>query len=96
MARPAILDSALRRLIASLDQLEAASERLAQAGAEKRDLADTLSVMQDDRSRLAHELDASLARTQVLQHATDEVATRLREATGTIRHLLATVDDGAE
>lgn len=95
MASSAILDSALRRLTAALDQLEAASERLAQAGAEKRDVTDTLAVMQDDRSRLAHELDAALARTQMLQHATDEVALRLGEATGTIRHLLASADEGS-
>ena len=94
MARPAILDSALRRLTAALDQLEAASERLTRAAAEKRDLTDTLAVMQDDRSRLAHELDAALARTQVLQRATDEVALRLGEAAGTIRHLLASADEG--
>ena len=93
MARPAILDSALRRLTAAIDQLEAAGERLAQADAEKRDLADTLAVMQADRSRLAQELDTALARTRMLQHATDDVASRLGEAAGTIRHLLASAGE---
>ena len=94
MVRPAPLDAAFKRLGAALDQLEAASVRLARSGSEKRDLADTLAVMQDDRSRLAHELDAALTRTQVLEHATDEVAARLGVAGGTIRRLLATADAG--
>jgi chromosome segregation ATPase len=93
MARPASLDAALKRLASALDQLEAASERLGKAGAEKRDLADTLAVMQDDRSRLAHELDASLTRTQALEHATGEVAQRLGHAGTTLRRLLETADD---
>lgn len=94
MARPASLDVALKRLSAALDQLEAAAERLRRAGAEKRDLEDTLAVMQDDRGRLAHELDAALASTQVLEHATDEVAQRLGQAGTTLRRLLAVAEDG--
>ncbi len=94
MSGSAILDSALRRLTAALDQLEAASERFAHADAEKRDLTDTLAVMQDDRARLAQELDAAIARTQLLQSATDEVALRIGEATGMIRHLFASAEEG--
>ncbi len=89
------LDAALKRLSSALDQLEAASERLARTGAEKRDLVDTLAVMQDDRGRLAHELDAALARTQVLEHATEEVALRLGHAGGALRRLLAECDVSA-
>ena len=94
MLRPASLDAAFKRLGAALDRLEAASERVARGGSEKRDLADTLAVMQDDRSRLAHELDAALTRTQVLEHATDEVALRLGTAGGAIRRLLAAAEAG--
>jgi len=93
MARPASLDAALKRLSSALDQLEAATERLGRAGAEKRDLEDTLAVMQDDRGRLAHELDAALARTQVLEHATEEVAVRLGKAGTTLRQILAPAGD---
>lgn len=93
MSRPASLDAALKRLASALDQLEASAERLGRAGAEKRDLEDTLAVMQDDRGRLAHELDAALTRTQVLEHATDEVTLRLRQAGGTLRRLLAAEEE---
>jgi putative heme degradation protein len=93
MARPASLETALRRLASALDQLEAASGRLAQTGAEKADLQEVLAVMQDDRSRLALELDAALSRTQTLEHATDDVAARLSNAGSILRRLLESADD---
>ena len=89
MSRPSTLDTALKRLSTALDQLEASAERVARSGAERRDLVDTLTVMQDDRGRLAGELDAALTRTQVLEHATDEVALRLGQAGAGLRRLLA-------
>ena len=92
MPPPARLDAALKRLSAALDQLEAAADRSARAGAEKRDLADTLAVMQDDRGRLANELDAALTRSQALEHATQEVAHRLGHAGGALRQFLAAAD----
>lgn len=94
MPQHALLDAATRRLAAALDQLEAAAERLGQAGAAKRDLEDTLAMMQDDRSRLAEELDGALAHTLALEHATDEVARRLGGAGATLRHLIASAEGG--
>ena len=93
MGRQASLDLSLKRLRGALDQLEAATERLGRAAAEKRDLEDTLAVMQDDRGRLAHELDSALARTQVLEHAAEEVAQRLGKAGLSLRRLLASTED---
>ena len=83
------LDAALKRLAAALDQCEAAAQRLGRAGDEKRDLVDTLAVMQDDRGRLAGELDQALTRSRELEQATQEVALRLGRAGGTLRRLLA-------
>ena len=83
------LDAALKRLAAALDQCEAATQRLGRAGEEKRDLVDTLAVMQDDRARLAEELGTALLRQHELEHATQEVALRLGHAGGTLRRLLA-------
>ena len=88
MGLPVTLDVALKRLSGALDQLEAATGRLDRAGVERRDLEETLAVMQDDRGRLANELDAALARAQALEHATDEVAARLSQAGCTLRRLL--------
>ena len=83
------LDAALKRLAAALDQCEAATQRLGRAGEEKRDLVDTLTVMQDDRARLAEELGTARLRQHELEHATQEVALRLGHAGGTLRRLLA-------
>lgn len=92
MAHPAPLETALKRLSAALDQLEAASERLGKTGEEKRDLEDTLAAMQDDRGRLAQELDAALTRTQAFEHATDAVALRLGHAGKALRRFLAAAE----
>ena len=90
MERPAGLETALKRLAAALDQLEAANGRLAQAGAETGDLQEVLALMQDDRSRLAGELDAATARAEVLQQATREIGERLNGAGAVLRRLLST------
>ncbi len=88
MARPARLEAALKRLESALDQLEASAERFGRTGADKRDLEDTLAVMQDDRGRLAHELDSTMARKHALEEANDRVAERLGRAGATLRALL--------
>ena len=93
MASPPRLASALKRFSAALDQVEAAAERLGRVGADKRDLEDTLALMQDDRGRLADDLDAALGRADILQRATDDVALRLA-ATGTILRRLLTINEG--
>ncbi len=95
MARHAPLDAALKRLSSALDQLEAASARLRATGAEKRDLADALAAMQDDRGQLAEDLDVSLTRTRMLEQATDEVARRLGQAGHALRRLVAAQGDAA-
>ncbi|MGD0634160.1 MAG: DUF4164 family protein [Beijerinckiaceae bacterium] len=88
MARPASLETALKRLTTAVDQLEAASGRLAQTGAEKADLEQALALMQEDRGRLAQDLDAALFRAQSLDLANEQVAKRLSEAGNVLRHLL--------
>jgi chromosome segregation ATPase len=88
MARPASLETALKRLTSAVDQLEAASGRLAQTGAEKADLEQALALMQEDRGRLAQDLDAALFRARSLELANEQVAKRLNEAGDVLRHLL--------
>lgn len=87
-----LLDLAIRRLAAALDQLEAAVERLGQAGEEKRDLEDTLAAVQDDRSRLAEDLATATARARALETASAEVAGRLGKAGSALRSLLAAAE----
>src|SRR5580658_3597447 len=77
------------RLDAALDRLDAASDRRAKADALRANLEDELAVMQDDRSRLAVELDGAIARAKSLELANDEVARRLNGASAEIRGILA-------
>ena len=86
---PERLDAALKRLDAALDRLDAASERRAKADALRTNLEDELAVMQDDRSRLAVELDGAIARAKSLELANDEVARRLNHASAEIKAVLA-------
>jgi hypothetical protein len=86
---PEHLDAALARLAAALDRLDAASERRAKADALRANLEDELAVMQDDRSRLAVELDGTIARAKSLELANGEVARRLNHASAEIRAVLA-------
>ncbi len=88
---PERLDAALKRLAAALDRLDAASERRAKADALRTNLEDELAVMQDDRSRLAAELDGAIAHAKSLELANDEVARRLTGASAEIRDVLASV-----
>ena len=62
MKLPDRLEMPLKRLATALDHLEAAAERRAEADSRRGDLEEELVVMQDDRSRLAHELDGVMAR----------------------------------
>jgi putative heme degradation protein len=78
MTTPARLETALKRLAAALDQLEAAAERRAQADAGRANLEEEFAVMQDDRTRLAVELDGVLGRSSTLELANDQVARRLQ------------------
>ena len=86
---PESLDAALKRLAAALDRLDAASDRRVKADALRANLEDELAVMQDDRSRLAVELDGAVARVRSLELANDEVARRLNGASAEIREVLA-------
>jgi len=94
MSIPTALEAALKRLSAALDHLDAASDRRARADAARGDLEDELTVMQDDRSRLAIELNSALARVGSLDLAYREAERRLERAGATIRAALG--ETGAE
>jgi chromosome segregation ATPase len=83
------LDAVLKRLTAALDQLEAASERQAKVELARADLAQELALMQEDRQRLAVELDAALARCQTLEKAQEAVTEKLRTASSMVATMLA-------
>jgi len=89
---PLSLDDALHRLDGALDLLEVAVARRLEAERRRADLETELQIMQDDRSRLAIELDAALARPHRVEAAADDVAQRIQRAMGTVRDVLTQAD----
>ena len=95
MSLPNALASALRRLDAALDHLEAAAERRGLADAARGNIEEELAIMQDDRTRLAVELDGALAQGKTLNLAHDEVARRLERARLTIENVIGGLAEDA-
>lgn len=89
MTPPERTDAALKRFLTALDLLEAATDRGADSAQTLANLKEELAVMQDDRARLAAELDGALKRNNALGLANDEVRTRLEKAAGAVRAILA-------
>ena len=94
MDLPDRLARALKRLNGALDALDAAAERRAEAEAARGDAEAEFAVLQDDRSRLAVELDAAMARSRALDRAVEQVSGRLDRADATVRGILAEMADG--
>ena len=85
------LDLALKRLTMAVELLEAAQSRRAQSDAARANLDEEYAIMQDDRTRLAVELDAAVARNKALMAANAEVARRLGSAGAAVRSVLASL-----
>jgi hypothetical protein len=88
MPSPPAVDQALARLLASISVLEVAAARRAEAERSKGTLETELALMQDDRARLAVELDGSMAYGKRLEATTDELARRVDRALGDVRSVL--------
>ncbi len=94
MTLPDRLQRAVQRLTGALDTLEIAAARRAGIEAARADIDQEFEVMQDDRSRLAVELDAAMARSRTLDRTADEVAFCLQRAGATVRTILAELSSG--
>ena len=92
MSLPDRLGTAFARLSGALDHLESAVARRAEADAGRADLDLEFSLLQDDRSRLATELDAALARARGLLTANAQVSARLDRATSEVEAVLAQIE----
>jgi hypothetical protein len=89
------LDAARRRLRAALEGLDAAVIRQAERAIEQADQTAEYSALQDDRSRLALEVDSTLNRVRALEGANGEAARRIERAAAAVRAVLA-ADSGEE
>jgi hypothetical protein len=87
------LEPSLKRLRAALDLLEAAVERRARQDSARADVEEELALMQDDRARLAVELDAALDRNRGLLSANIEASRRLARASAAVRAIVERAAD---
>ena len=83
------IEDALKRLNVALGQLEVSLARRLDAERRRGDLDTELQIMQDDRARLAGELDAALARLDRMEAATQDVGRRVTRAAAAIREVVA-------
>jgi len=82
------LDEAMKRLDRALGLLEAAVSRRLEAERRRGGLETELQLMQDDRARLAVELDGALTRLHRFEAAADDVGRRVRHAIGAVEAVL--------
>jgi hypothetical protein len=82
------LDQALVRLDAALGQMEAAAQRRLDLDRRRGEIENELALMQDDRARLAVDLDGALARANAAEHAASEALRRIDAAMAAIRDVV--------
>ena len=82
------IEAAAARLVVALEALEAAAERRREADRQAQSLSDQFHALDNDRARLASELDEAAARAKHLEGANREVAERIDAAIETIRAVL--------
>ncbi len=90
------LDAALARFEKALSAVEAAGGERRENTLSLSDLEEELAVMQDDRSRLALDLDAALARAAMLEKARDEALRRIEQASAGVAAVLGEANQGEE
>jgi chromosome segregation ATPase len=83
------LEAAIRRLTTALGQLEAAAAARSAFAAPRGDLETELQLMQDDRARLAVELESATSKLNQVEAASEHVGQRLRAAIGHVSEVLA-------
>ena len=83
------VEEALRRLEGAVGLIEAAVARRLEVERRRGDLETELQLMQDDRARLAVDLDGTLAKLRRHEAATDDVGRRVDRAVEAIRDVLA-------
>ena len=88
MSETDFVETASRRLTLALDALEEAAERRDETDHDAQVLAMQIQALDNDRARLASELDHAAARSRGLEAANREVAQRIVQAIETINGVL--------
>ena len=83
-----LVEDAFQRLNTALARLEASVGRRVEAEASRGDREIELALMEEDRARLAAELDAASARLARVTAATGDVGLRLERAIDTVEGVL--------
>jgi D-serine deaminase-like pyridoxal phosphate-dependent protein len=91
-----LLDTSLKRLASAVDALEWATDLRVRHDEARASTQEEFALMQDDRSRLAVELDAAVDRSRALESANAEAAKRLARAAQTIERVLGQSAPDAE
>ena len=85
------IEMSLKRLGSAVEALEWATDLRMRHDEARATTQEEFALMQDDRSRLAVELDAAVDRSRALESANSEAAKRLAHAAEAIRRVLGRV-----
>ena len=90
------LETSLKRLASAVEALEWAADVRARHDEARATTQEEFALMQDDRSRLAVELDAAVDRSRALESANSEAAKRLAHAAQAIERVLSRLASEAD
>src|SRR5947209_19912470 len=90
------LEQSLRRLSAAVDSLELATDRRMRHDESRVNTEEEFALMQDDRSRLAVELDAALDRSRALEAAAAEAGAKIERAAHAIERLMERIEPAGD
>ena len=86
------VELSLKRVAAAIDALELAADRRMRHDDARATEQEEYALMQDDRSRLAVELDAAVDRSRRLETANSEAGKRLAHAASAIERILGRIE----
>jgi Domain of unknown function (DUF4164) len=90
------LEISLKRLASAVEALEWATDLRMRHDGARATTQEEFALMQDDRSRLAVELDAAVDRSRALESANNEAAKRLAHAAQAIERVLGRLTPDAD
>jgi len=90
------LEISLKRVASAVEALEWATDLRMRHDEARATTQEEFALMQDDRSRLAVELDAAVDRSRALESANAEAAKRLARAAQTVERVLGRLAPDSE